>query len=188
MVSREEVLAEIGTAMQVYAGFEFHLFNLVDTLLQTKREHAAAVFYSVKNSRDRNAMLKSLLRIRCGDSKTDFRRSLLKWINETDKMRNRLAHGLLIPDVETDPPDYVIGKPVEYWILDWPAGNAITRQNIAAYIEQTSELMEILRRFTGVLGTNNMPADLRAEWDSACEAAFDLPLPADHPLRSLGTN
>lgn len=45
LADRNAMLIASGNAMQAYASFEFGLFNLLDILLNTRRESAAAVFY-----------------------------------------------------------------------------------------------------------------------------------------------
>jgi hypothetical protein len=98
-LDRDAMLIVMGEAMQAYASFEFWLFNLVDVLLKTRRESAAAIFYSIKNNRDRNAGVTALVRSVTGDRYVTFWTSMRKHIQKMDEMRNRLAHGLVILDV-----------------------------------------------------------------------------------------
>ena len=72
VADRNAMLIAIGDAMQGYASFEFWLFNLVDILLNTRRESAAALFYSIKSNRDRNAGVTALVRSVTGDQYITF--------------------------------------------------------------------------------------------------------------------
>jgi hypothetical protein len=115
MASREEMLAAIGDAIQTYANLEFRLFQLTRSLLDANADTAGAVFYSLRNSRDRNAILKHLLRINAGPEYGSFWKSMSKLIRELDDRRNQIVHGLLIINDGTDPPDHVLARPESYW-------------------------------------------------------------------------
>jgi hypothetical protein len=45
-----------------------------------------------------------------------------KHIDKADAIRNRLAHGLMILDVEGETPRHLVTKPVAYWIDEGSGG------------------------------------------------------------------
>jgi hypothetical protein len=127
---RDAMLIAIGEAMQAYALLEFGLFNLVDVLLKARRESAAAIFYSIRNNRDKNASVTALVQSVTGNRYRAFWSSMQKLIQETDQIRNQLAHGLVILDVEGAAPRHLISKPVAYWIEEGPDVPLHTREDV----------------------------------------------------------
>jgi hypothetical protein len=181
------MLIAVGEAMQAYASFEFWLFNLVDVLLKARRESAAAIFYAIKNNRDRNAVVTGLVRSVTGGLYVTFWNSMSKHIQKTDEMRNRLAHGLVILDVEGAVPRHLITKPVAYWIEEGPEGSFLTRDDVISFSRRTDALRELVKHFGRRL-RGNQPADLTAEWDSVFAAAVEYPFPSGHPLAEGAPN
>jgi hypothetical protein len=175
------MLITIGNAMQAYASFEFWLFNLVDILLNTRRESAAALFYSIKSNRDRNAGVTALVRSVTGDQYITFWRSMRKHIEHADGIRNRLAHGLIVLDHEGTTPRYLVTKPVAYWIDEGPEGPYLTREDIIVFVEEITALKGLIRHFGSYLRGNQLEV-FTAKWAPIFAAAVTYPLPADHPL------
>ena len=135
------MLIVMGEAMQAYASFEFWLFNLVDVLLKTRRESAAALFYSIKNNRDRNAGVTALVRSVTGDRYVTFWNSIRKHIQQMDEMRNRLAHGLVILDVgkcSSKAPNPETGR---LWIEEGPEVPYLTREDVISSLEKPVDLV-----------------------------------------------
>lgn len=180
-LDRDAMLIVMGEAMQAHASFEFWLFNLVDVLLKTRRESAAAIFYSIKNNRDRNAGVTALVRSVTGDRYVTFWNSMRKHIQQMDEMRNRLAHGLVILDVESAAPRHLITKPVAYWIEEGLDVPYLTREDVISFSRKTGALSELVKHF-GRYVRGNQPAALTAEWDSIFAAEVKYPFPAGHPL------
>jgi hypothetical protein len=180
---RSAMLIAIGEAMQAYAAFEFWVFNLVDILLKARRGSAAALFYSFTNNRDRNASVTALVRSVTGNQYITFWNSMRKHIGQTDEMRNRLAHGLVILDVEGEVPRHLITKPVAYWIEEYWVDEApyLTRTDVVEFVEKTAALKELVRHFGLHLRGDQRP-DVVAKWDPIFAAAVEYPFPLGHPL------
>jgi hypothetical protein len=119
-------------------------------LLNTRRESAAAIFYSIKSNRDRNAGVTALVRSVTGDQYITFWRSMRKHIEHADGIRNRLAHGLIILDHEGTAPRYLVTKPVAYWIDEGPEGPYLTREDIIVFVEEITALKGLIRHFGSV--------------------------------------
>jgi hypothetical protein len=180
---RSLMLIAIGEAMQAYARFEFSVFNLVDILLKARRESAAAVFYAITNNRDRIAGVTSLVRAVTGSQYITFLNSIMKHIRQTDEMRNRLAHGLVILDVEGETPRHLITKPVAYWIEEYWVDDApyLTRSDVVGFAQKTDALKELVRHF-GLYLRGDQPPDVAAKWKPIFAAMVEYPFPVGHPL------
>jgi hypothetical protein len=160
---RAAMLVAIGEAMQAYASFEFWLFNLVDVLLQTKRESAAAIFYSIRSNRDRNDVVTALIRSVTGDQYTAFWKSIRRHIEKINGMRNSLAHGLVILDIEGAVPRHLVTKPVAYWIEEGPEGPYLTKSDIISFSQKTAAITELLRHFGSYL-RGRQPESYMTKW------------------------
>jgi hypothetical protein len=182
---RDAMLIAIGNAMQAYASLEFWLFNLVDILLKARRESAAALFYSIRNNRDKNAGVTALVRSVTGDQYLTFWNSMMnKHIRPTDEIRNKLAHGLVILDGEHEVPRHLVTKPVAYWIDEEGPEEPqyLTRDDVIRFSEKTAALVELVKHFGQHL-RGNRPAAFTAKWGPVFAAAVEYPFPVGHPLR-----
>jgi hypothetical protein len=178
---RGAMLIAMGEAMQAYASLEFWLFNLVDVLLKARRESAAALFYSIRNNRDKNASVTALVRSVTGDQYRAFWDSMRKLFQETDEMRNRLAHGLVILDVQGAAPRHLISKSVAYWIEEGPDVPLLTREDVISFSQKTKALTELVRNFGRHL-RGNQSSGVTAEWGPIFATAVQYPFPAGSPL------
>ena len=185
MSSREEMLGAIGDAIQTYAILEFKLFQLVERLLDVELDTAAAVFYTLRNSRDRNSIVKSLLKVEFGDEYSRFWNSLTKLMGQLDESRNQIVHGLLIVDEEAGNQNYILSRPESYWVEEWPTGTSIDHDNITTFIEKARTVGELIQHFVFFVSGMAGNAQLRARWEGVFAAAVIYPLPEDHPLNDL---
>ncbi len=147
MDNRDKMLIGIGDAIQAYALLEFKLFQLLRMLLDVDPDTAAGVFYCVRNSRDRNKILKQQLILSYGDEYNRFWKSMNGLVHDLDGRRNQIVHGLLVLNEASDPPEHIITRPESYWVEGWPAGEVITHAELASFIEKTHVISELIQHF-----------------------------------------
>jgi hypothetical protein len=122
-----------------------------------------------------------LVRSVTGDQYVTFWNSMSRHIRQTDEMRNRLAHGLVILDVEDAVPRHLVTKPVAYWIDEGPEGPYLTRGDVIGFSEKTLALKELVRHFGRHL-RGGQPEAFTAKWSPVFAATVEYPFPVGHPL------
>jgi hypothetical protein len=182
MATRDEMLSAIGDAIQTYALLEFKLFQLARSLLGVEPDAAAAVFYSVRNSRDRNTILKQLLGISFGNQYDAFWKSMGGLVSQLDSRRNQIVHGLLVVNDGADPPEQVLTRPESYWVEGWPIGQVLGHAEVLAFINKTRVVSELIQHFVWYESGGGAKPRMGEKWAAVFARAVAYPLPGDHPL------
>src|SRR5262249_19036692 len=142
---------------------------------------AAALFYSMRSNRDRNEGIAALVRSVTGNRYATFWRSVEKHMNKINNIRNRLAHGLVILDIEGKSPRHLVTKPVAYWIEEGSECPYLTKDDILAFSQKTAAVTELIKHFSQYL-RGQQPEDFNTKWEAVFSAAVDYPFPVGHPL------